>query len=67
MLPSVVLAAPQAVQAYACDHRVFLLGLLRVFVSLWPLLLVIVATILLQDALTDKVKALPAPAKYFQN
>jgi hypothetical protein len=67
MLPFVVLAASQAVQAYAGDHRAFLLELLRVFVSLWPLLLVIVVTILLKDALTVKVKALPAPAKYFQN
>jgi hypothetical protein len=66
-MPSVVLAASQAAQAYASDHQVFLVGLLRVLVSFWPLLLVIVGTVLLQDALADKVKALPATAKYFQN
>jgi len=67
ILPSVVLVASQAVQAYACDHRVFLLGLFQVLLSLWPLLLVIAGTVLLQDALADRVKALPAPAKYFHN
>jgi hypothetical protein len=66
-LPTVVLAASQGVQAYALDHQGFLLGLLRVLVSLWPLLLVIAGTMLLQDALTDKVKALPTPGEYFQN
>jgi hypothetical protein len=66
VLPSVALATSQAVQAYALDHQGFL-GLMRVLVSLWPLLLVTVGTILLRDALTDKVKELPAPAKYFRN
>jgi hypothetical protein len=66
-LPTAVLAASQAVQAYALDHQAFLLGLGRLLISFWPLLLVMVGTVLLQDALTDKVKASPAPANYFQN
>ena len=66
-LSSVVLAASQAGQAYAVDHQAFLLGLLRVLVSFWPLLLVVVGATLLRNALSDKVKALPTPTKYFQN
>jgi hypothetical protein len=67
VLPSAVLASSQAVQAYALDRQVFLLGLLRMLVSFWPLLLVIVGTMFLRDAVADKVKALPTPIKYFQN
>lgn len=67
VLPSVVLAASQGAQVYALDHQGFVLVFLRMLLSLWPLLLVIVGTILLRDALTEKVKALPTPAKYFQN
>ena len=67
VLPSAVLASSQAVQAYALDRQVFLLGLLRMLVSFWPLLLVIVGTMFLRDAVADKVKALPIPIKYFQN
>ncbi len=66
-MPTAVLATSQAVQAYALDHQAFLLGLGRLLISFWPLLLVMVGTILLQDALTDKIKASPAPANYFQN
>ena len=66
-LPTAVLAASQAVQAYALDHQAFLLGLGRLLISFWPLLLVMLGTMLLQDALTDKVKALPTPGEYFQN
>jgi hypothetical protein len=62
-----VLATSHAVQAYAFNHQVFLLALLRTLVSCWPLLLVIVGTTLLQDAPADEVEALPAPTKYFQN
>jgi hypothetical protein len=65
-LPTAAMAASQAVQAYALDHPAFLLGLGRLLISFWPLLLVMLGTILLQDALTDKVKASPAPASYFQ-
>ena len=66
VLPSAVLASSQAAQAYAFDHQGFLLSLLQMLVSFWPLLLVIVGTILLRGAFTDKVKALPAPNQYFQ-
>jgi len=58
ILPSVLLATSHAVQAYALDHQAFLQGLLRTLVSLWPLLLVLVGATLLQDAFTDKVKAI---------
>jgi hypothetical protein len=64
---SSVLAVSQAVQAYAFDHQALLQGLLRMLVSFWPLLPVIVGTILLRDVLTDKVRALPTPSQCFQN
>ena len=66
VLSSAVLASSQAAQAYAFDHQGFLLGLLGVLVSLWPLLLVGAGTALLRDAFTDRVKTLPAPEQYFQ-
>lgn len=67
VLPSVALAASQAAQAYALDHQGFLDGLFQMLASFWPLLLVIGGTVLLRDALTDRVKELPATNKYFQN
>lgn len=72
LLPSVALAASQAAQAYDLDQHRFLGSLLQLLPSFWPLLLVIVETILLRDALADRVKELPAPdkcslEKYFQN
>lgn len=67
LLSSVVMASSQAGQAYAVDHQGFVLSLLRMLVSFWPLLLVIVGTIFLRDTVTEKVKGLPTPAKYFQN
>lgn len=72
VLPSVALAASQAAQAYALDHQGFLDSLLQMLASFWPLLLVIVGTVLLRDALTDRVKELPVanqcfPNKFFQN
>ena len=66
LLPAVVLASSQAAQAYASDHQVFLQCLLRMLISLWPLLLVIIGTALLRDVFADKVKALPAPDQYFK-
>jgi len=66
VLPSVALAS-HAARAYALDHQGFGDSLLQVLASLWPLLLVIAGTILLRDALADRVKELPAPGKYFQN
>jgi hypothetical protein len=67
VVPSIVLTTSHAVQAYTSDHRVLLLGLLRAMVAFWPLLPVVAGTTLLRNALTDKVKALPTRAKYFQN
>ena len=65
-LPAVVLAASQAARAYELDHDGFLLGLLRMLVSFWPLLLVAAGATLLRDVLTDKVKALPRPNQLFE-
>ena len=43
VLATVILAAPRVLQAYAADHQRFLQGFLRhIFLSCWPLLLVIV-------------------------
>jgi len=67
VLSSAVLAASQATQAYAFDHQGFLLGLLWMLVSFWPLLLVIVGAVLLRDAFTEKVRALPMSNQYFQH
>ncbi len=67
LLPSVALAASQAAQAYDLDQQRFLGSLLQLLPSFWPLLLVVVGTILLRDALADRVKESPAPDHYLQN
>ena len=55
-LPAVILAAPGVLHAYAADHRLFLLGLLRhMLLSCWPLVLVKVGTVLSPDAFSDDV------------
>ncbi len=60
VLPTVILAAPRVFQAYGADHQRFLEGFLRhIFVSCWPLLLVVVGTVLSRDTLTEDVNALP--------
>jgi hypothetical protein len=64
ILPSVVLEASQAARAYSSDHHGFLLGLLRMLISFWPALLVIVGTILLRNVFTEK--ALPVRDPQFQ-
>ena len=66
VLPSVVLASSQVAQAYALDHHGFLQCFLRMLVSFWPLLLVVVGTVLLWDVFADKGKASPTPNQYFQ-
>ena len=66
VLPSVVLASSQAAQAYGLDHHGFLQSFLRMLISLWPLLLVVVGTALLWDVFADKDKASPTPNQYFQ-
>jgi len=67
VLPSAVLAASQAVQAYGLDHQGFLQTLLWMLISFWPLLLVILGTALLRDFFTERAKALPAPERFLQN
>ena len=67
VLPSAALAASQAVQAYGLDHQGFLQTLLWMLISFWPLLLVILGTVLLRDFFTERAKALPAPDKFLQN
>ena len=60
VLPTVILAAPRVLQAYAADHRRFLQGFLRdIFVPCWPLLLVMVGTVLSRETFTEDVNALP--------
>jgi len=60
VLAAVILAAPRVLQAYAADHQRFLQGFLRhIFLSCWPLLLVIVGTVLSRDTFTEDVNALP--------
>ena len=60
VLPTVILAAPHILQAYGADHQWFVQGFLReIFVSCWPLLLIVVGTVLLRDTFMGDVKALP--------
>ncbi len=60
VLPTVILVASRILQAYAADHRRFLLAFLQhMLESSWPLLLVMVGTVLSRDAFTDNVNALP--------
>ena len=66
VLPSVVLASSQAAEAYALDHQGFLQCFLRMLVSFWPLLLVVVGTVLLRDVFADKAKATSIPNQYCQ-
>jgi hypothetical protein len=66
VLPSVLLAASHAVQAYASDHHTFLQGILRILFSFWPLLLVIAGTLLLRNSFADNVKASPEAGPYLQ-
>jgi hypothetical protein len=57
VLPAVVLAVSQPVQAYAADHQQFFLDVLQqLLVSSWPLLLVIFGTVLSRDTFGEKSK-----------
>ncbi len=67
LLSSLALGASHAAHAYASDHHGFLLFLLRLLLSFWPLLPVIAGTVLLRDVLSDKMEEAKAPVKYFQN
>ncbi len=60
VLPTVILAASRDLQAYGAAHPRSLQGcLLQMLASSWPLLLVIVGTVLSRDCSTDDVHALP--------
>jgi hypothetical protein len=67
VFPSVLLTVSQAVQTYASDHPGCLLALLRILISFWSLLLVIVGATFLGDTVTEEIRALPASTNYFQN
>ncbi len=57
VLPAVVLAASQPVQAYAVDHHKFLQGLFEhLLASSWPLLLVVCGSVLSADIFRDRSK-----------
>jgi hypothetical protein len=61
ILPALILAVSQALQAHATNHQRFLQGCLQhMLVSFWPLLLVMVGTVLSRDTLTGNVNT---PAK----
>src|SRR5258708_316936 len=66
VLPSVVLASLQAAQTYALEHHGFFETFLRMLVLFWPLLPVVVGTVLLRDVFVDKVKASPISNPYFR-
>jgi hypothetical protein len=54
VLPTVMLAASRGLRAYAADHQRFLRGFLQhVLLSSWPLLLVIIGTVLSRDSRTE--------------
>jgi uncharacterized membrane protein len=56
VLPAVILAVSQVLQAHAATHHCLLQGLLEhMLVSSWPLLLVMVGTVLSRDSFTDNV------------
>ena len=53
-LPAVFLVASRVVQPYAADHQRFLWDFgMQIWVASWPLVLVMVGTVLSRDALTD--------------
>jgi hypothetical protein len=49
-LTALAMATLHVLQAYAFDHAGFLSGLLGILVSFWPLIMIIVGTVLLRDA-----------------
>jgi hypothetical protein len=56
VLPTVILAASRVLQAYGADHPRSLQGcLLHMLASSWPLLLVIVGTVLSRDCSAENV------------
>ena len=67
LAPSVIVAAAQAGRIYASDHWGFFLEVLRMLISFWPLLLVIVGAGFLKDVFADEVDTFTAPEKYSQD
>jgi uncharacterized membrane protein len=60
VVPAVILAVSQVMQAHATDPQRFLQGFLRhILVSFWPLLLVIVGTALSRDTIADNSTNIP--------
>jgi hypothetical protein len=60
VLPAVILAVSQVLQANAANRHCFLQGFLEhMLVSSWPLLLVVVGTVLSRETFTDNVNAPP--------
>jgi len=60
IVPAGIISVSHAFQACAAAHHQFLQGFLHhTLVSSWPLLLVMVGTVLSRDTFTDKVKSLP--------
>lgn len=62
ILPSLVLTVSHALQTYAFDHAGFLSGLLQILLSFWPLILIILGTVLLRDAFWGRFAAYKAGA-----
>jgi hypothetical protein len=59
-LPTSVFAASRFVQSYATDHQRFLENLVKqILISAWPLLLVMVGTVLSRDGFADQGDAIP--------
>jgi ascorbate-specific PTS system EIIC-type component UlaA len=50
VVQAVVLGTLHAVQSYVFDHSGFFSALLQILVSFWPLILIILGGVLLQDA-----------------
>ena len=59
-LPTVIFAVSRFVEAYAADHQRFLENFVKqVLISAWPLLLVVVGTVLSWDGFADQGDAIP--------
>ena len=59
-LSTSVFAASRFVQSYAADHQRFLENLVKqILISAWPLLLVVVGTVLSLDGFADQGDAIP--------
>jgi hypothetical protein len=60
MVPAVILGVSQVMQGHAADPQRLLQGFLRhMLVSFWPLLLVIIGTVLSRDTIADNSTNIP--------